>query len=98
VLSRDHDLEKHGAYIYAASPTTEILVAAFRLPHWPTGQTALWHPDYPDLGIFEQGGDFAGLVEAWWTHRIRKDDLRSLEVQLAWAKIQGDDNGSTSTN
>jgi hypothetical protein len=39
----------------------------------------------------EQGGDFAGLVEAWWTHRIRKDDLRSLEVQLAWAKIQGDD-------
>jgi len=46
----------------------------------------------------EQGGDFAGLVEAWWTHRIRKDDLRSLEVQLAWAKIQGDDNGSTQTN
>jgi hypothetical protein len=44
----------------------------------------------------EQGGDFAGLVEAWWTHRIRKDDLRSLEVQLAWAKIQGDDSdGST---
>ena len=39
----------------------------------------------------EQGGDFAGLVEVWWTHRIRKDDLRSLEVQLAWAKIQGDD-------
>jgi hypothetical protein len=44
----------------------------------------------------EQGGDFAGLVEVWWTHRIRKDDLRSLEVQLAWAKIQGDDSdGST---
>jgi len=39
----------------------------------------------------EQGGDFAGLVEVWWTHRIRKDDLRSLELQLAWAKIQGDD-------
>jgi hypothetical protein len=47
----------------------------------------------------EQGGDFAGLVEAWWTHRIRKDDLRSLEVQLAWAKIQGDDSdGSTQAN
>jgi hypothetical protein len=43
----------------------------------------------------EQGGDFAGLVEAWWTHRIRKDDLRSLEVQLAWAKIQGDDSDAT---
>lgn len=38
----------------------------------------------------EQGGDFAGLVEVWWAHRIRKDDLRSLELQLAWAKIQGD--------
>jgi hypothetical protein len=46
----------------------------------------------------EQGGDFARLVEAWWIHRIRKDDLRSLELQLAWAKIQGDDNGSTQTN
>jgi hypothetical protein len=36
----------------------------------------------------EQRDDFAGLVEAWWSHRIRKDDLRSLELQLAWAKIQ----------
>jgi hypothetical protein len=43
----------------------------------------------------EQGGDFARLVEAWWQHRIRKDDLRSLELQLAWAKIQGDSDGST---
>jgi len=39
----------------------------------------------------EQRDDFAVLVEAWWSHRIRKDDLRSLELQLAWAKIQGDD-------
>jgi hypothetical protein len=46
----------------------------------------------------EQGGDFARLVEVWWEHRIRKDDLRSLELQLAWAKIQGDDDGSTQTN
>jgi len=45
----------------------------------------------------EQGGDFAGLVEAWWIHRIRKDDLRSLELQLAWAKIQGDSD-ATKTN
>lgn len=36
----------------------------------------------------EQRDDFAGLVEVWWSHRIRKDDLRSLELQLAWAKIQ----------
>jgi len=40
----------------------------------------------------EQRDDFAGLVEVWWTHRIRKDDLRSLELQLAWAKIQMEGN------
>jgi hypothetical protein len=44
----------------------------------------------------EQGGDFAKLCKAWWQHRIRKDDLRALELQLAWAKIQGDDNAPQS--
>ena len=43
------------------------------------------------IKTIEQRDNFASLVEAWWMHRIRKDDLRSLEVQLAWAKIQGDD-------
>jgi hypothetical protein len=43
----------------------------------------------------EQRDDFAGLVEAWWTHRIRKDDLRSLELQLAWAKIQMEGSDAT---
>ena len=36
----------------------------------------------------EQQDAFAFLVKAWWMHRIRKGDLRSLELQLAWAKIQ----------
>ena len=36
----------------------------------------------------EQQGAFAFLVKAWWMHRIRKGDLRALELQLAWAKIQ----------
>jgi hypothetical protein len=36
----------------------------------------------------EQQDAFASLVKAWWMHRIRKDDLRILELQLAWAKIQ----------
>ena len=36
----------------------------------------------------EQADPFASLVKAWWMHRIRKGDLRSLELQLAWAKIQ----------
>ena len=36
----------------------------------------------------EQADAFAALVKAWWMHRIRKGDLRALELQLAWAKIQ----------
>ena len=36
----------------------------------------------------EQADPFAALVKAWWMHRIRKGDLRALELQLAWAKIQ----------
>tara|TARA_R110000868_G_scaffold406525_1_gene687030 strand:+ start:105 stop:527 length:423 start_codon:yes stop_codon:yes gene_type:complete len=36
----------------------------------------------------EQQDAFAALVKAWWMHRIRKGDLRALELQLAWAKIQ----------
>ena len=36
----------------------------------------------------EQADPFASLVKAWWMHRIRKGDLRALELQLAWAKIQ----------
>jgi len=40
------------------------------------------------IKTIEQQDNFAALVKAWWMHRIRKDDLRSLELQLAWAKIQ----------
>ena len=36
----------------------------------------------------EQQDAFANLVKTWWMHRIRKGDLRALELQLAWAKIQ----------
>ena len=36
----------------------------------------------------EQADPFAALVKAWWMHRIRKGDLRALELQLAWARIQ----------
>jgi hypothetical protein len=43
------------------------------------------------MGTIELGDDFAKLCKAWWQHRIRKDDLRALELQFAWARIQGDD-------
>lgn len=43
----------------------------------------------------EQQDAFAGLVKAWWMHRIRKGDLRALELQLAWAKIQTEGRSET---
>lgn len=57
------DLRKHGTWRYATSPTTEIMVAAFRLPHWTTGRTEIWHPEYPELGLPHQGGNFDALME-----------------------------------
>lgn len=62
--SRSHvDLRKHGTWRYANDPSTEVLVMAFRLPYWPVGRTELWTPEYPDLGIYTQGGDFDALFE-----------------------------------
>jgi hypothetical protein len=43
----------------------------------------------------EHGDDFAGLVEAWWAHRIRRGDLRALELQLAWVNIQTEGSDAT---
>ena len=43
----------------------------------------------------EQQDPFASLVKAWWMHRIRKGDLRALELQLAWAKIQTEGRSET---
>lgn len=43
----------------------------------------------------EQQDGFASLVKAWWMHRIRKGDLRALELQLAWAKIQTEGRSET---
>lgn len=47
------------------------------------------------IKTIEQADPFAALVKAWWMHRIRKGDLRSLELQLAWAKIQTEGRSET---
>ncbi len=47
------DLRKTGSWKYSLDPTTEPLCLAFRLPHWKSGRTALWHPAFPQLGIAE---------------------------------------------
>lgn len=66
-------LKACGASKYAQDPTTEVLCACFRLPWWPEGQTGLWHPAMPTLGLVERRDDLAdffmwvvqgGLVES----------------------------------
>jgi DNA polymerase len=47
------DLKKCGSWKYSLHPTTQVLCLAFRLPHWKSGRTALWHPAFPHLGIAE---------------------------------------------
>jgi len=45
---------KHcGAWKYSLDPSTEVMCLVFRLPYWPEGVTALWHPAYPALDIEE---------------------------------------------
>lgn len=46
-------LKTHGTWQYSVHPTTEILCLVFRLPYWPDGETALWHPAFPHLRIQE---------------------------------------------
>lgn len=58
-------LRTHGTWRYSVDLTTEILCLAWRLPSCALGQTALWHPAFPHLGIAEEGReDLTGLF-AW---------------------------------
>ena len=45
-----------GTWKYSLDPTTEVLCLGFRLPYWPEGETGLWHPAFPHLGIEETSG------------------------------------------
>lgn len=38
------NLKTHGTWVYSQHPSTEILCLAYRLPHWPEGETEVWHP------------------------------------------------------
>ena len=73
-------LKKCGSWRYSLDPTTEVLCLAFRLPYWPKGETALWHPAFPHLEI-EEGveGDHT-LAELF--HWILDGDL--VEAHNAW--------------
>lgn len=46
-------LRECGSWRYSLDRTTDVLCLAFRLPHWATGRTGLWHPAFEELGIRE---------------------------------------------
>lgn len=47
------DIKKVGSWRYSLDPSTEVLCLVFRLPYWPEGETALWHPAFPELDLAE---------------------------------------------
>lgn len=68
-----------GSWRYSLDETTEVLCAAFRLPHWPKGKTGLWHPAFDHLGI-EEGDDWDELGEFFqWV-----EDGRLVESHNSW--------------
>lgn len=58
-------LRNCGSWRYSLDATTEVLCAAFRLPHWEAGRTGLWHPAFPQAGLKERIEDLADLFR--WT-------------------------------
>ncbi len=58
-------LRSCGAWKYSLDSSTEILCLAFRLPSWETGRTALWHPEFKNLGINESSDDSIAELVAW---------------------------------
>lgn len=68
-----------GSWRYSLDDSTEVLCLAARLPYWPEGQTTLWHPAFPQLGI-EESSDIAGLSELFrWITRGKL-----VEAHNAW--------------
>ena len=74
-------LRKCGSWRYSLYPTTEVLCLAFRLPHWPEGETALWHPAFPHLGIPETHDNEFGRI-AEFVDWIIQGEL--IEAHNAW--------------
>ena len=59
-------LKNCGSWRYSLDPTTAVLCLAFRLPYWPKGKTALWHPAFPHLGIEEDLRGWDDESGAWY--------------------------------
>lgn len=85
-----------GSWRYSLDPTTEVLCLVYRLPHWPEGETKLWHKAFPEFGIDSTPDPedlFAwilsgGLVEAhnaWFERGIWKNIMVK---RFGWVPIQ----------
>lgn len=91
-------LRKAGAWRYSIDPTTEVLCLAFRLSSWAPGRTALWHPDFPQIGLTGHCGELGelfdwigdgGLVEAhnaWFERCVWRNVL---EPRFGFLAIRG---------
>ena len=81
------DIRKHGAYLYALHPTTEVMCLAYKLPGYDSWR--LWHMAHPNHGLEESKPphdlleyvEDGGIVEAhnaffeqviWWFHMVKK--------------------------
>lgn len=90
-------LRAAGSWRYSLDPTTEVLCAAFRLPYWVPGRTALWHPAFPHLGIPEarcpeltelfcwiRAGKLVEAHNAWFERGVWTNKM----VPDGWSPIQ----------
>lgn len=94
------NLKKTGSWKYSLDPTTQALCMAFRLPYWKKGRTALWHPDFPHLGMAETGveelveffnwiieGELVEAHNAWFERGIWQNVM---VPRFGWPAVSGD--------
>lgn len=56
---------RKGTWAYSTHPSTEVLCLVYRLPHWPKGQTGVWHPAIPSLALGERVEDSLSELLEW---------------------------------
>ena len=80
-------LRNSGTWRYSCDDTTQVLCLGFRLPHWPEGKTALWHPAFPHLGIKADVLGWDDESGAWQHLEELHDWIRAgklVEAHNAW--------------
>lgn len=60
-----------GTWRYSLDPSTDILCLGFRLPTWNLGRTALWHPEFPGMGIMTERDHEDALELVEWIESDR---------------------------